>query len=91
MRFQSWCRITWCYHILFAVAVTWPVQALINTPQPFILGLPAQMVWVATWVLGSLAVLWRLDAAKGRDRDAPAMEAGTPAHRIGSPTHPSGS
>lgn len=67
MRFQSWRRLAWTYHILFAVAVTWPVQAIMNSPKPFILGLPGQMTWAAVWVLGSLVVLWRLDAARTRD------------------------
>lgn len=67
MRFQSWRRIAWTYHILFAVAVTWPVQAVMNDPRPLVLGLPGQMTWAAAWVLGSLVVLWRLDAARTRD------------------------
>ena len=84
MRFRSWCRIAWCYHILFALAVTWPVQSLLNSPEPFILGLPRQMAWVAAWVLGSLAVLWRLDAARSRGTDAHPREAGAPIRPSGS-------
>ena len=66
MPLRSWRRTVWIYHLLFAAAVTWPVQALVNTPDPFVLGLPRQMVWCAVWVLGSLVVLWRLDAARSR-------------------------
>lgn len=76
MGFQNWRRIAWTYHILFAIAVTWPVQAVMNSPKPFILGLPGQMTWAATWVLGSLVVLWRLDAAR-------VSESGTAARRSG--------
>ena len=72
MRFRSWIRIAWTYHLLFAVAVTWPVQALVNNPRPFILGLPGQMTWAAAWVLGSLLVLWRLDSARSREAGAAA-------------------
>ncbi len=71
MSLRSWQRITWAYHIAFAAAVTWPIQALVNAPKPFILGLPLQMVWCAAWILGSLAVLWKLDSARAlaeRDR-----------------------
>ena len=67
MPFRTWRRITWAYHLIFAAAVTWPVQTLVNTPSPLVLGLPRQMAWAAGWVLGSLWVLWRLDAARARD------------------------
>ena len=67
MPLRTWQRIVWAYHILFAVAVTWPVQSLVNDPEPFVLGLPVQMAWVAAWVLGSLVVLWRLDSARRRE------------------------
>lgn len=70
MPLQTWRRIVWVYHILFAAAVTWPIQAMVNDPQPFILGLPRQMAWCAAWVLGSLVVLWRLDAARIRESHA---------------------
>lgn len=66
MPFVTWQRIAWAYHIAFAVAVTWPVQTLVNEPMPLILGLPRQMAWCAAWLLGSLVVLWRLDAARAR-------------------------
>jgi hypothetical protein len=66
MPFRSWRRTAWTYHLLFAAAVTWPGQTLVNTPDPFILGLPRQMAWCAAWILGSLVVLWRLEAARLR-------------------------
>ena len=66
MRFHTWRRLAWAYHLIFAAAVVWPVQSLLNTPEPFVLGLPFLMVWPAGWVLGSLVVLWRLDAARTR-------------------------
>lgn len=66
MSLQTWQRIAWAYHIVFAAAVTWPIQTLVNDPAPFILGLPRQMAWCAAWLLGSLAVLWRLDSARAR-------------------------
>ena len=74
MPLRTWCRITWAYYILFAIAVTWPIQALVNSPTPFILGLPGQMAWAAAWILGGLVVLWRLDAARTRESlpDTPA-------------------
>jgi hypothetical protein len=70
MTLRHWQRIAWVYHIAFAGAVTWPLQTLVNTPDPFVLGLPRQMAWAAFWVLGSLVVLWRLDAARARAGDA---------------------
>lgn len=70
MSFATWGRTAWVYHLLFAVAVTWPGQTLVNTPAPFVLGLPRQMAWVAAWLVGSLFVLWRMDAARGRAENA---------------------
>lgn len=67
MPLRTWQGIAWVYHILFAAAVTWPIQAMVNSPAPFVLGLPRQMAWCAAWVLGSLVVLWRLDAARIRE------------------------
>ncbi len=66
MPFRTWGRIAWAYHLLFAAAVTWPGQTLVNTPDPFVLGLPRQMAWVAAWLLGSLFLFWRMDAARER-------------------------
>ena len=70
MPLRTWRRIAWAYHILFAAGVTWPVQALVNDPEPFVLGLPTQMRWAAGWLLGSLVVLWRLDSARTRETGA---------------------
>ncbi len=75
MSLRSWQRIAWAYFIAFAAAVTWPLQALVNTPEPFVLGLPRQMAWCAAWLVGSLVVLWRLDSARSRAarQSAPAV------------------
>ena len=70
MHFRTWRRIAWAYHILFAIGVTWPVQALVNNPERLVLGLPVQMAWAAGWLLGSLVVLWRLDSARTRETGA---------------------
>ena len=64
---RIWRTLAWAYHLLFAAAVTWPLQTLVNDPTPLVLGLPRQMAWTAAWVVGSLIVLWRLDAARTRE------------------------
>lgn len=66
MSYPVWRRVAWCCHLLFALAVTWPGQTLVNAPAPFVLGLPRQMAWVAAWIVASLLVMWRLDAARNR-------------------------
>ena len=66
MSFAAWRRIAWTYHIVFAAAVTWPIQTLVNEPRPFVLSLPLNMAWCAGWIVGSLVVMWRLDAARSR-------------------------
>lgn len=68
MPFATWVRIAWAYHLAFAAAVTWPGQTLVNVPSPLVLGLPRQMAWVAAWLVGSLLVLWRMEAARKRSR-----------------------
>ncbi|MXX35328.1 MAG: hypothetical protein F4107_00205 [Gemmatimonadetes bacterium] len=93
MSLRTWRRIAWAYHILFAIGVTWPVQALVNDPEPFVLGLPTQMMWAAGWVLGSLLVLWRVDSARSREIAAVA-DRRSAAHRPGihsAGTHGAGS
>lgn len=67
MPLRTWRRIAWAYHILFAIGVVWPVQALVNDPEVLVLGLPVQMAWATGWLLGSLLVLWRLDSARTRE------------------------
>lgn len=66
MPFATWVRIAWTYHLAFAAVVTWPGQTLVNVPAPLVLGLPRQMAWVAAWIIGSLLVLWRMEAARKR-------------------------
>ncbi len=75
MPYRTWTRVAWAYHLLFAVAVTWPGQMLVNAPAPFVLGLPRQMAWTAAWLVGSLFVLWRMDSARNR-RDRATESAG---------------
>lgn len=70
MSVKRWRRIAWGYHILFALAVTWPGQALVNDPFPLILHLPRQIVWAALWIIGSIFVFWRLDRAEAPLRGA---------------------
>ena len=67
MTLRIWRTLVWAYHLLFAAAVTWPLQTLVSDPAPLVLGLPRQMAWTAAWVVGSLIVLWRLDAARARE------------------------
>ena len=67
MPYSAWRRIAWCYHLAFLAVVTWPGQTLVNTPDPFVLGLPRQMALVAVLIVGSLIVLWRMDMARRRD------------------------
>lgn len=65
---RTWRRIAWGYFVLFAIGVTWPVQALVNDPEVLVFGLPIQMAWTVGWLLGGLLVLWRLEAARHEGR-----------------------
>ena len=75
MPLRTWHRITWAYYILFAIAVTWPIQASCEQPDalhPRSAGTDG--MGAAAWILGGLVVLWRLDAARTRESlpDTPA-------------------
>ena len=56
------------YFLLFVGAVTWPLYLPFNRIEPYVLGLPFSMVWVALWVLGGAGVLFLLDRAEARER-----------------------
>ena len=90
MSLRAWRRIGWAYHILFAAAVTWPIQALVNDPGVSLLGLPVQLAWAAAWVLGSLVVLWRLDSARNRESGRAAAPGSAQTGVHGSGAHGSG-
>ncbi len=56
------------YFLLFAAAVTWPLYVPFNRIEPYVLGLPFSMVWVALWVAVGAGVLFLLDRAETRER-----------------------
>ena len=57
--------LTTIYFILMALAVTWPGLVLFARIEPFILGLPFSLAWIA----GSVVVLYLLDRVEKRYRD----------------------
>ena len=62
-------RLTLGYVILFAIAVTWPGMVPFNRVEPFVLGLPFNLVWVACWVVLGFVLLVLLDRAVTREED----------------------
>jgi hypothetical protein len=56
------------YFLLFTAAVTWPLYVPFNRIEPYVLGLPFSMVWVACWLLCSAGVLYLVDRAESRER-----------------------
>jgi hypothetical protein len=57
------------YFVLMLVAVTWPGVLPFARVEPFILGLPFSMAWLAAWIAGSVVVLYLLDRVEKRHRD----------------------
>jgi hypothetical protein len=55
------------YFVLFTLAVTWPGMTWFNQVEPLILGLPFNMVWMASWVIGGFVVLLFVDRTTERD------------------------
>ena len=74
------------FFILFVVAVTWPGMVPFNRIEPYILGLPFSMAWIAFWVVLSFLMLLFLDHTEERSRkgaDEPPDGRGTAAGRGG--------
>ncbi len=64
-----WLRLgTTLFFVLFVLAVTWPGMILFNRVFPLVLGLPFNMVWIASWVLASFFVILALPFRDGRFR-----------------------
>ncbi len=57
------------YLALALFFVTWPGLVPFARIEPFILGLPFSMVWIAGWIAGVVVVLSLLDRVESRHRD----------------------
>jgi hypothetical protein len=60
--------LTVVYLALMTIFVTWPGLLPFARIEPFILGLPFSMAWIAGWVAGSVVVLYLLDRVERRHR-----------------------
>ena len=60
--------LTVVYLALMTIFVTWPGLLPFARIEPFILGLPFSMAWIAGWVAGSVVVLYLLDRVEQRHR-----------------------
>jgi len=61
--------LTGLYFVLATVFVTWPGLVPFAKIEPLILGLPFSMAWIASWIAGSVIVLYLLDRVERRYRD----------------------
>ncbi len=61
--------LTAIYFGLALFFVTWPGLVPFARIEPFILGLPFSMAWIAAWIAGSAVVLYLLDRVEARYRD----------------------
>jgi len=61
--------LTGVYFVLMAFAVTWPGFVPFARVEPFVLGLPFAMAFIAAWISGSVIVLVLLDRVEKRHRD----------------------
>lgn len=62
-------RLAAVFFLAYTVALTYPGMIPFNRIRPFILGLPASMVWVAVWIVLSILVLVGLDRAEEARRE----------------------
>ena len=60
--------LTVAYLLLAMAFVTWPGLVPFARIEPFILGLPFSMAWIAGWVAGVVPVLYALDRVEKRHR-----------------------
>lgn len=70
MNLKTARALTGAYFILMLFFVTWPGMAPFSRAEPFVLGLPFSMAWIAAWIAGSVVVLTLLDRVEKRYRDA---------------------
>lgn len=61
--------LTGAYFVLMLFFVTWPGLVPFARVEPFVLGLPFTMAWIAAWIAGSVIVLALLDRVEKRYRD----------------------
>ena len=61
--------MTLAYVALFAVATTWPGMTIANRVEPYVLGLPFNLAWVAGWVVLGFVLLVLLDRANTREEE----------------------
>ena len=50
-------RLAVAFFALNVVAVVWPGFGPFNRVEPFVLGLPFNMVWLAGWLVAAMLVL----------------------------------
>ena len=60
--------LTVVYLALMTISVTWPGFLPFARNEPFVLGLPFSVAWIAGWVAGSVVVLYLLDRVEQRHR-----------------------
>jgi len=60
--------LTGVYFFSMLFAVTWPGFVPFAKVEPFVLGLPFAMAWIAAWIAGSVVVLFLLDRVERRHR-----------------------
>ena len=60
--------LTVVYLALMTFFITWPGLLPFAHVEPFVLGLPFSMAWIAGWVSGSVLVLYLLDRVERRYR-----------------------
>lgn len=66
-RFLSRCVVA--YVVLFAACTTWPGMKPFNRVEPYVLGLPFNLFWIASWVALGFVLLLILDWAVTREED----------------------
>lgn len=58
----------WLFIVAFAAAVVWPGVTYANRVEPYILGLPFNLAWIAGWVAAGGVALFLLDHSERRSR-----------------------
>jgi len=56
------------YMLIFLALTTWPGATLVNAVEPFILGLPFNLFFIAVLILGGLGILTALYFSEKRTR-----------------------
>jgi Protein of unknown function (DUF3311) len=69
MNRRSIRAFAWTFFVVNLLAVVWPGLVPFNRVRPLVLGMPFVMVWLAGWLVASMAALIVIEWVEHRDSE----------------------